>query len=237
MLEFDLILASSCKSFGLSFEHARTENGKSPLLLNRRGGRSQSLRLRLLSCSKIFECGAGSEIFSNLRIRLMFEFRQTFMQPKFSSVCTIHIQWHLQKATKTPAAVKSKKWFRIQAQFFTNFLLRLCVRKKFKILPESTPALRIRCRLRHSGSVVDSGTPDPLPPRLNSKESNSIFDTKQTDRQTFLFTIWENQISTGGEWPQSLRVILPRENTSRTVQKTSHHLQNPIHVSAEMVLT
>jgi len=33
----------------------------------------------------------------------------------------------------------------------------------------------------------------------------------QTDRQTFLFNIWNNQISGGREWPQCLRIMLPRE--------------------------
>jgi len=33
---------------------------------------------------------------------------------------------------------------------------------------------------------------------------------RHTDRQTFLFNIWKNQISGGEEWSQGLGVILPR---------------------------
>jgi len=37
------------------------------------------------------------------------------------------------------------------------------------------------------------------------------------DRQTFLFNIWQNHISGGGESPRGLRVILPRETTEETM--------------------
>jgi len=50
-----------------------------------RGGQSHIFRLRLGSCSKIFESGSGSESFSNLGIRLLFKLRQPSMQPKFSN--------------------------------------------------------------------------------------------------------------------------------------------------------
>jgi len=51
-----------------------------------RGGRSHIFRLRLRSCSKKFESGSGSEIFSILRIRLLFKLRKPPMQPEFSNV-------------------------------------------------------------------------------------------------------------------------------------------------------
>jgi len=56
--------------------------------------------------------------------------------------------------TRTPATAKIWKWLRKLVQFFTNFLLRLRIRKKNA---ES-------CR-------VDSGTPDPLPPPVGSRDS------------------------------------------------------------------
>jgi len=52
-----------------------------------KGGRSHFLRLRLRSCSKIFESGSGN--FSNSRIRLLFRLRlQSSIQPKFTYVFT-----------------------------------------------------------------------------------------------------------------------------------------------------
>ena len=47
-----------------------------------RGGRSHFFRLRLCSCSKIFESGPGSGSSSNLRIRLLLRIRlQSLIQP------------------------------------------------------------------------------------------------------------------------------------------------------------
>jgi len=59
-------------------------------LLDGRSGRSHIFRLRLRSCSEIFETGSGSdsEKCSNLRIRLLFRLRLPSMQPTFSNVYT-----------------------------------------------------------------------------------------------------------------------------------------------------
>jgi len=43
-------------------------------------------RLRLRSCSKIFESLSGSEVFTKLRIRHLFRLCQPSMQLKFSNV-------------------------------------------------------------------------------------------------------------------------------------------------------
>jgi len=48
-----------------------------------------------------------------------------------------------------------------------------------------------------------------------------VFDM-QTDRQTFLFNIWKNQISRGGEWSQGLRVILPRSIVNKNWPRLTH---------------
>jgi len=51
-------------------------------LVNNRGGRSHFFRLRLRSCSKIFECGSAFGYSSNLRIRLLFRLQlQSSIQP------------------------------------------------------------------------------------------------------------------------------------------------------------
>jgi len=47
---------------------------------------------------------------------------------------------------------------------------------------------------------------------------------RQTDRQTILFNIWQNQISGGGQWPQGLRVILPLETQSNCSEETQVQL-------------
>jgi len=56
-----------------------------------RSGRSHFFKLRLRSCSKIFESWSGfrSGIFSNLRIRLLFRLRvPSSIQPKFTHLFT-----------------------------------------------------------------------------------------------------------------------------------------------------
>ena len=55
---------------------------------------------------------------------------------------------HLQMTMQTPATAEIETWLRIQVPFFTNYWLR--VRKHAetrRILPESTPALRIHGHL------------------------------------------------------------------------------------------
>jgi len=62
-----------------------TCNIKNLVLLCIRGGRSRFFRLRLRSCSKIFESRSGSGDFSNLKIRLLFKLRlQPSIQPQFT---------------------------------------------------------------------------------------------------------------------------------------------------------
>ena len=57
------------------------------MLLSTRGGWSQFFRLRLRSCSKIFESEYGYS--SNLRIRLLFRLRrQSSIQPQFIHLFT-----------------------------------------------------------------------------------------------------------------------------------------------------
>ena len=61
----------------------------------------------------------------------------------------------------------------------------------------------------------------------------------QTDRQTFLFNIWKNQISGRGEWPQGLRVILPREIQVELHRRRPkvYKIHIGLHVSAKTVQT
>jgi len=49
--------------------------------------------------------------------------------------------------TQTPATIEIEKWLRIRVRFFPKFWLRIRVRKKCRIQPESNPALRIRFHL------------------------------------------------------------------------------------------
>jgi len=99
--------------------------------------RSQFCRLRVCSCSKIFESGtrSGSGSFSNMRIRLLFRLRLPSVQlgiyPYFTKEIT----------KQTPATAKIKKWPRIWVRFVTNVWLR--DRKK--------SAESCRSRLRHVG--------------------------------------------------------------------------------------
>jgi len=53
---------------------------------------------------------------------------------------------------QAPATAENKKWLRIRVQFFTNLWLqiRIRVRKKQRIQPESTPTLRMRGHLSHT---------------------------------------------------------------------------------------
>ena len=104
-----------------------------------RGGRSHIFRFRLGSCSKIFESGSWSQSFLNLRIRLLFKLRKQSMQPKFNYV------FHIYKDNRD--SCYCRKWKLIRVRFFTNFWLRLYVRKK-----------------THNLAGVDSSTPDPRPP-------------------------------------------------------------------------
>ena len=108
-------------------------------------GRSHIYKPRLRSYSKIFQSGSGSTIFSNFSIRLPFKRRHPSMQPTFSNVLTFEIAFV--KTTQTPATAENKE--QLRARVFTNFWLWLRNRvwKKCRILPESTPALRIRDNL------------------------------------------------------------------------------------------
>ena len=82
--------------------------------LHVRGGRSHLLRLRLCSCSKIFESESGSGKFTNLRIRLLSKFELTSIQPKFTHV------FNQETTTQTPATVEIENWLRIWVRFFTK---------------------------------------------------------------------------------------------------------------------
>jgi len=57
---------------------------------DRSGGRSHFCRVRLLSCSKIFEPGSKSQSanFTNLRIQPLFRLGLLLMQSKFSHIFT-----------------------------------------------------------------------------------------------------------------------------------------------------
>jgi len=60
-----------------------------PTMILIRGGRSQFFRLRLRSCSKLFESRSGSGNFSHLRIWLLFRPRlQSSIQPYLTHVFT-----------------------------------------------------------------------------------------------------------------------------------------------------
>ena len=96
---------------------------------------------RLRSCSKVFKSGSGYGNFSNLKIWLLLRLWLPSIHPKFTIVFTYEM------TMQTPVIVENEKWLRIRAQCFTNFWLRLRIRKKNA---ES-------CR-------VDAGTPDPWPP-------------------------------------------------------------------------
>jgi len=107
--------------------------------LLRRGGRSHFVRLRLHTCSKIFECGFGK--FSNLRIRLLFTLRLPSIQRKSTNV-------FLDMTTQTPATAEIEKMTPDPVRFFHKFLTPGPDPKdKRRVLPESTPALRIHDHL------------------------------------------------------------------------------------------
>ena len=84
--------------------------------------------------------GSGSEVFSNLRIWLLFKFRLTLTQPKLSNVFTSEMTFI--KTPQTPTAAENKKWLRVR--FYKTFWLRL----RFRKLVESC-----RCRLRFRGHL------------------------------------------------------------------------------------
>ena len=120
------------------------EKERSRKHLRIRGGRSHFSRLRLRFCSKIFESGSGSGKFTNLRIRLLSKFELTSIQPKFTHV---FIQ---ETTTQTPATVEIENWLRIWVRFFHKIKTLgpdPVAKAKRRILPESTPAIRIHGRL------------------------------------------------------------------------------------------
>jgi len=93
--------------------------------LGSRCGLNHIFRLRLCSCSKVFETGPGFEIIKNLRIWLLFSLRQSSMQPKLSNVYFILKQWRLWKARRllllpkiklTPVPGPVWLWLEKQAQ-------------------------------------------------------------------------------------------------------------------------
>ena len=67
---------------------------------------------------------------------------------------------------------------------------------------------------------------------------NRSWIDRQTDRH-FLFNIWKNQISGGGEWPQGLRVILPREIQVELHRRRPkvYKIHIGLHISAKTVQT
>jgi len=122
-----------------------------------RGGRSHFFRLRLRSCSKIFWSGSesGSCTFSNVRIRLLFRLRlPSPIQPNLSMFLLkkwLHRRSYCWNWKVTPGP------------FFHKFLTPAPgPKEKRRILPESTPALRIhahlcrpdKCRLFHPSNLL-----------------------------------------------------------------------------------
>ena len=86
-------------------------NGRGRLWI--RGGRSHFFRLRLRSCSKIFESGSvsGSGNFSNVRIRLLFRLRLQSRKPKITNGLTLVI------SSQTPATTEIEEWLRSCSKF------------------------------------------------------------------------------------------------------------------------
>ena len=113
------------------------------VVVHARGGRSHIFRLRLRSFSKIFEFEFGSEHFSNLRIRLLY-------RPRLLHQCNRNsAMFYLRNNTYKDHADSCycQKW-----QVTPN-LGQVChkiltqapdPKGKRRLLPESTPALRIR---------------------------------------------------------------------------------------------
>ena len=87
-----------------------------------RDDRNHFFRLRLRLCTKMFESGSGN--FSNLRIRLLFWLRLPSIQSKFTNVFT------LEMTMQTLVIAENEKWLRAQVLFFTNFWLRIRIRRK-----------------------------------------------------------------------------------------------------------
>ena len=135
------------------FPESNSATGSCPtsaMLPDIKGGRSHFFRLRLCSCSKIFESvsGSGSGNFSNLRIWLMLRLlRQSSIQPSFTHVFTLEI------TTQTPATAEIENWLRVR--FFLKFWLR--VRRK---------------NTEYFGVV--SGKPDPVQPLPDIQPVNRI---------------------------------------------------------------
>jgi len=100
-----------------------------------RGVLSHFIRLQLRSCSKIFESGSGN--FSNLRIRPLFRLRNLpmfYLRNDRTDSCYCRNG----KMTPDPDQVSHK---------FLTPVLDTGPKEKRRILPESTPALRIRYHL------------------------------------------------------------------------------------------
>jgi len=105
-----------------------------------RGGRSHFFRLRLRSCSKTFESESGSGNLSNLRIRILFRLRLPSIQPKFTNAFTL-------RNDRTDSCC-CRNWRKLAPDpFFHKFLTP--APEERRILPESTPALRIYGHLWH----------------------------------------------------------------------------------------
>ena len=100
---------------------------------------------RLRSCSKVFKSGSGYGNFSNLKIWLLLRLWLPSIHPKFTIVFTYEM------TMQTPVIVENEKWLRIRAQCFTNFWLRLRIRKK--------NAESCLSRRRNSGSMTTSTGP------------------------------------------------------------------------------
>ena len=109
-----------------------------------RGGRCHVFRLRLPSCSKIFESGSGNS--SNLRIRLSVQ----------TSVAIIHLTgiypcFFLTNDHTNSCSCRNGKVTPVRFQFFTIFWLRFPIRFRKK------NAESCRSRLWLSGSGPTSG--------------------------------------------------------------------------------
>ena len=111
-------------------------NGRGRLWI--RGGRSHFFRLRLRSCSKIFESGSvsGSGNFSNVRIRLLFRLRLQSRKPKITNGLTLVI------SSQTPATTEILPKLKSDSAPVPNFWILIRVRKFFKFenpTPVQTP--------------------------------------------------------------------------------------------------
>jgi len=107
--------------------------------LHARGGRSHFFRLRLRSCSKIFESGSGN--ISNFSIWLLFTLRLPSIQPKSTHV------FSLEMTAQTPVAAEIEKWLRIrcQAKFLTRYCLSVILRFRVKEESLTIAFFDVRC--------------------------------------------------------------------------------------------